>query len=51
MEYITFEQVIMLAQMIVTALDLGVRSLTLVLKIVWKLYSVSSNNKSNTKKK
>ena len=51
MEYITLEQVLLLVQVIVTALDLGVRSLTLVLKIVWKFYSVSSDNKSNNKKK
>ena len=49
MDYMTFEQVVMLAQLIVAVLGLGVATMTLILGIVWKFLAISQNHKKNKK--
>ena len=47
---ITFEQVIMLAQLIVSVLALHMTCLSLILGIVWKLFTILTDEKRNKKK-
>ena len=50
MEYITFDQAIALVKLIVEVLALSMTILSLILGIMWKLFTILSDEKRNKKK-